>query len=74
MAKVKGAVEVDVNRCKGCELCVFACPSKVLALSQSVNDKGYAYAYMKQPELCIGCASCAYMCPDGCIKVYKTKE
>lgn len=73
MAKIKGAVEVDVNHCKGCGLCVHACPSEVLALSQEVNEKGYPYAYMKQPDNCIGCASCAYMCPDGCIKVYKVK-
>ncbi|MBQ7945754.1 MAG: 4Fe-4S binding protein [Bacteroidales bacterium] len=73
MAKIKGAVEVDVKHCKGCELCVHACPSDVLALSQNVNEKGYAYAYMKQPDACIGCASCAYICPDGCIKVYKVK-
>lgn len=73
MAKIKGAVEVDTKRCKGCELCVHACPSEVLALSPDVNEKGYAYAFMKQPDACIGCASCAYICPDGCIKVYKVK-
>lgn len=73
MAKIKGAVVVDVNRCKGCELCVHACPSEVLALSKDVNERGYAFAFMKQPDLCIGCASCAYICPDGCIKVYKVK-
>lgn len=73
MAKIKGAVEVDVLHCKGCELCVHACPSNVLALSKNVNEKGYAYAYMQNPEACIGCANCAYICPDGCIKVYKVK-
>lgn len=73
MAKIKGAITVDENRCKGCELCVHECPVGVLALSTEVNTKGYAYAFMKQPDLCIGCASCAYICPDGCIKVYKVK-
>jgi len=73
MAKIKGAVLVDINRCKGCGLCVDACPSQVLALAREVNEKGYNYAYMAQPDTCIGCANCAYICPDGCIKVYKVK-
>ena len=40
MTKIKGAVVVDAERCKGCELCVVACPMKVLALSGEVNGKG----------------------------------
>ena len=69
MAKIKGAVVVNNERCKGCELCVVACPADVLALQpKEVNDK-----YMKNPDNCIGCASCGYVCPDGCITVYKVK-
>ena len=50
MAKIKGAVVVNNERCKGCELCVVACPADVLALQpKEVNDKGYHYAYMKIP-------------------------
>ena len=44
MAKFKGAVVVDRERCKGCGLCVAACPSKVLGLASQVNAKGYNYA------------------------------
>ncbi|MDO4672625.1 4Fe-4S dicluster domain-containing protein [Falsiporphyromonas endometrii] len=74
MAKFRGAVVVDTQRCKGCNLCVVACPTKVLELHpQEVNDKGYHYSYMKNPESCIGCASCGTVCPDGCITVYKVK-
>ena len=70
MAKIKGAVVVNNERCKGCELCVVACPADVLALQpKEVNDKGYHYAYMKNPDNCIGCASCGYVWPDGCITV-----
>ena len=29
MAKIKGAVVVDTERCKGCSLCVVACPLDV---------------------------------------------
>lgn len=72
MAKVKGAVVIDEKRCKGCDLCVVACPTDVLALQpKEVNDRGYHYAYTVKPDDCIGCASCAIVCPDGCIEVYR---
>ena len=72
MAKIIGAITVDVNRCKGCELCVVACPADVLGLQpKEVNDRGYHYAYMKQPDKCIACSSCALVCPDACIEVYR---
>ncbi len=74
MAKIKGAVVVNTERCKGCELCIVACPAKVLELTKKeVNNKGYHYAYMANEDACIGCASCGIVCPDGCISVYKVK-
>ena len=73
MAKIKGAIKVDVEKCKGCGLCVVACPTNVLALANEVNGKGYNYAYMANPEACIGCVSCGLVCPDSVIEVYKLK-
>ncbi|MFW5756818.1 MAG: 4Fe-4S dicluster domain-containing protein [Tangfeifania sp.] len=73
MAKVKGAVVVDIEECKGCELCVDACPENVLALHREVNNKGYHYSYMENPDACIGCANCGVVCPDTCITVYRVK-
>jgi 2-oxoglutarate ferredoxin oxidoreductase subunit delta len=73
MARVRGAVEIDKEECKGCNLCVEACPKDVLALNNEVNTKGYHYAYMKYPDECIGCADCAVVCPDTCITVYRVK-
>lgn len=74
MAKVRGAIKVEVELCKGCNLCVVACPTKVLALAREVNGKGYNYAYMANPEACTGCANCGLVCPDSVIEVYRIKE
>lgn len=74
MAKIKGAVVVDEERCKGCNLCVVACPTDTLNLQhKEVNNRGYHFAYMENPESCIGCSSCALVCPDSCIEVYKVR-
>ena len=73
MAKFKGAVVVNTEYCKGCELCVEACPQKVLAMSPKVNSKGYHFSEMVAEDNCIGCMACGYVCPDACISVYKVK-
>lgn len=74
MAKIKGAIVVDTERCKGCNLCVAACPLDVLSLTQKeVNVKGYNFARQILEDTCNGCASCATVCPDGCISVYKVR-
>lgn len=75
MSKLKGAIVVDTNRCKGCALCIEACPQAVIALVEKrVNVHGYRYVEAVQPDGCVGCASCAIVCPDGCITVYRKKE
>lgn len=74
MSKIKGAIVVNADRCKGCALCVEACPKDVIALAQKkVNVHGYPYVEVVSPDDCIGCASCGIICPDGCITVYKKK-
>ena len=73
MAKVRGAIVVDNELCKGCGLCVFACPTITIAQAKEVTVTRYNYAYMENPEACIGCANCALVCPDSVITVYKVK-
>lgn len=66
----KGMVAIDEDRCKGCGLCVEACPFGVLAVSSTFNRYGYNVATMAAPEKCTGCTMCAQMCPDAAIEVF----
>lgn len=67
----KGKVEFREAYCKGCSLCVNACPKKILQISKRTNAKGYEVAECVNMDECIGCASCATMCPDSVITVYR---
>lgn len=64
-------VKFDESLCKGCGLCINACPKKILKLSSRINSKGYKIAECVDKSACIGCAFCATMCPDCVITVYK---
>ena len=65
-------VIINSARCKGCGLCVHACPKKVLELNLDVlNRKGYHPAKAAHPEECIGCCCCAMFCPDVVITIEK---
>jgi 2-oxoglutarate ferredoxin oxidoreductase subunit delta len=68
MAKVTFSNEL----CKGCGLCVVACPKKIVALSaDNINAKGFQTAEVTDMNACIACAFCAIMCPDVVIQVEK---
>ena len=69
--KVKGKVEIDIQKCKGCELCITTCKEQALSLSDSINIRGYRYAIANN-DACTGCVNCALVCPDAVITVYRT--
>lgn len=68
MAKITIASDI----CKGCGLCVAACPKKLLRLCpDKLNAKGHHSAEITDQTQCIACAFCATMCPDCVITVEK---
>jgi 2-oxoglutarate ferredoxin oxidoreductase subunit delta len=58
-------VLIDAERCKGCALCVAACPKGILALDETrVNVQGYHPVHLTNPDACTSDAHCARVCPD----------
>lgn len=67
----RGLLRVDVNECKGCGLCIEACPPKVIHLSEQLNHYGYRTATYAG-DGCTGCGICFMVCPEpGAITVLR---
>lgn len=64
-------VTIDPKYCKGCGLCIDACPKKILKFSEDINDKGYHYAECIDNSKCITCKMCYTVCPDVAITIEK---
>jgi 2-oxoglutarate ferredoxin oxidoreductase subunit delta len=59
------------EHCKGCGLCVDACPKHVLELDVAfVNGLGYHPVRLTDADACTSCALCARICPDAVFTVY----
>lgn len=69
----RGTLVIDVDACKGCELCIDACPPHVLEMtSTEVNARGYRYPVLHPG--CIACHLCTAICPDFVFQVYRYDE
>lgn len=65
-------VTFNEDLCKGCSLCVGACPKGIIKLAEArLNVKGHHPAEIINQDACIACAFCATMCPDCVITVEK---
>ena len=67
---IRGTVVIERDICKGCELCIAACPQESLGLSNSININGYRFVELIKDN-CTGCVNCALVCPDVAITVYR---
>ncbi|MDA8235206.1 MAG: 4Fe-4S binding protein [Clostridia bacterium] len=62
------------ERCMGCELCVHACPQRIVTMAKHINAGGFHPATVVQQDKCTGCAMCALMCPDVVIEVEREEK
>ncbi len=69
----RGKVEITLDLCKGCGLCIASCPAEVLVQGDTLNRLGY-YAAEYRGSGCTGCGICFYVCPEpGAITVFVRK-
>lgn len=67
------SIEFNPDVCKGCGICVEACPPKGVRLSAKLNCQG-VYPAQHIDELCQGCGTCYYFCPElGAIRLHPRK-
>ena len=71
MDEMKGKIAISREFCKGCEICISFCPSKILYLSSEMNSNGYSTVICTNTEACTGCSVCATVCPEAAIEVYR---
>ncbi|HUX15367.1 MAG: 4Fe-4S dicluster domain-containing protein [Phycisphaerae bacterium] len=67
-------VRILAEYCKGCELCVSACPKGVLEMSDELTDLGVRPARPKAGAECTGCTLCYQVCPDAAIEIWEMQE
>lgn len=71
MSRSKGAIVIDGNRCKGCGLCMAACPKKHIRMTDQEDSRGKRMAGIEEHPDCTGCGFCYMVCPDVAITVYR---
>jgi 2-oxoglutarate ferredoxin oxidoreductase subunit delta len=70
-----GKVVINDKFCKGCALCISACPQRLLQTAGHVSETSYRPAEFADPQgKCTGCGICALICPDAAIQVYREKK
>ena len=68
------SIEIKIEKCKGCGLCVSVCPKSILSIGKdksALNKAGHYAVEVRDVNECIGCVSCALVCPDGVIGIYE---
>jgi len=67
----KNNVIIEPKFCKGCMICIAACPKDVIGTSDVRSTSGHLVPQVLNVDACIGCMLCEKLCPDTCIEVQK---
>lgn len=62
------------DRCKGCELCLIACPKNIIIMDKQLNAMGFYPATVEEQDKCTACTACAKVCPDVVIEIDKGEK
>lgn len=64
-----GKPKFDYDKCIACNLCVLACPNKVITLgTETLNKKKIVTQYDFDQQYCLFCGLCEEACPKEAIK------
>jgi len=66
-----GKIAINIELCKGCDLCVHFCPKQIINTGSAFNSKGHQPPLFVDNGDCTGCAICARTCPDIAIEVWR---
>lgn len=67
-------IKISQDLCKGCLLCVWACPYGVLEAGRERNYRGVEVPVVANLEKCRACRLCEYRCPDFAIQVITDED
>ncbi len=71
MPQPRGYVLIRSEECKGCGLCIRACPPACLEFESGLSAYG-VHPARYTGDGCTGCGICFYTCPEpGAITVYR---
>ena len=65
---------LQIDRCKGCDLCINVCPNKALTKADELNKNVQYPPAPVENGKCTFCRLCEYTCPDFSIYVAKLSE
>jgi len=68
-----GRIIINIERCKGCGLCIMACPKNCIIISEESNKNGFFPAKSDNTD-CTGCGECAIICPEAIIEVFRDQS